>query len=211
MSTTHGIPRQSRPLRPGNDSADRSGRQRHIVLATMCAGMFLVQLDVTIVNVALPHIGEGLNTGLSGLQWVVDGYAVVLASLLLAGGTLGDRYGHKRLVLGGLVLFGAASVACALAPSAAALIAARALQGVGAAALLPGTLAVITRTTVLRFIGPCQPAFHQRGTHHATSSCCHHARLQLPGHRETRCAGRRQVRHLRQPARQRPLMSAAVC
>lgn len=146
MSTTHGIPRQSHPLRHGHDSSHRSGRQRHIVLATMCAGMFLVQLDVTIVNVALPHIGEGLNTGLSGLQWVVDGYAVVLASLLLAGGTLGDRYGHKRLVLGGLVLFGAASVACALAPSAAALIAARALQGVGAAALLPGTLAVITRT-----------------------------------------------------------------
>lgn len=146
MSTTHGMPRRSPTLRRDTDSADHGGRQRHIVLATMCAGMFLVQLDVTIVNVALPHIGAGLNTGLSGLQWVVDGYAVVLAGLLLAGGTLGDRFGHKRLVLGGLAIFGAASVACALGSSAPVLIAARALQGVGAAALLPGTLAVLTRT-----------------------------------------------------------------
>jgi DHA2 family methylenomycin A resistance protein-like MFS transporter len=107
--------------------------------------MFLVQLDVTIVNVALPRIADGLGTGLRGQQWVIDGYAVVLASLLLAGGTLGDRYGHKRVVLGGLGLFGVASLMCGVAPGVGTLVGGRALQGIGAAMLLPGTLAVITR------------------------------------------------------------------
>ncbi|CAM5234171.1 MFS transporter OS=Streptomyces tendae OX=1932 GN=F3L20_25895 PE=4 SV=1 [Streptomyces tendae] len=110
----------------------------------MCVGLFLVQLDVTIVNVALPTIGAGLGTSVSGLQWVVDGYAVPFASLLLAGGTLGDRYGHRHLVLWGLAFFGVGSAACGLAPTDGVLIAARAVQGVGAAALLPATLAVIT-------------------------------------------------------------------
>ncbi len=110
----------------------------------MCVGMFLVLLDVTVVNVALPHIGTGLHASLSGLQWVVDGYAVTLAALLLAGGTLGDLRGHKRVVLAGLGLFGVASLACGVAPSIGVLVGARALQGVGAALLLPGTVAVIT-------------------------------------------------------------------
>ncbi|MGH9069287.1 MAG: MFS transporter [Acidimicrobiales bacterium] len=116
-----------------------------MLLGVMCVGMFLVQLDVTVVNVALPDIRVGLHTSLAGQQWVVDAYAVVLASLLLAGGTSGDRYGHKRLVLGGLGLFGAASLLCGSAPSIGVLIGARAVQGLGAALLLPGTLAVITR------------------------------------------------------------------
>jgi len=116
------------------------------VLAVMCVGMFLVQLDVTVVNVALPDIRAGLGTGLAGQQWVIDAYAVVLASLLLVGGTVGDRYGHKRVVLTGMGLFGVASLACGLAPNVATLIAGRAVQGLGAALLLPGTLAVITRT-----------------------------------------------------------------
>ncbi|MFE3865489.1 MFS transporter [Streptomyces goshikiensis] len=110
----------------------------------MCIGLFLVQLDVTVVNVALPTIGADLGTSVSGLQWVVDGYAVPFASLLLAGGTLGDRYGHRRLVLWGLAIFAVGSTACGFAPTAGVLIAARAVQGVGAAALLPATLAVIT-------------------------------------------------------------------
>ena len=118
---------------------------RTALLATMCVGMFLVQLDVTVVNVALPDIRTGLGTSLAGQQWVVDAYAVVLAGLLLVGGALGDRFGHRRIVLAGLVLFGAASLVCGAAPSVAVLVVGRAVQGLGAALLLPGTLAVITR------------------------------------------------------------------
>ncbi|WP_033262575.1 MFS transporter [Amycolatopsis vancoresmycina] len=115
-----------------------------MLLLTMCAGMFLVQLDVTVVNVALPSIGSGLGAHLAALQWVVDGYAVVLAALLLTGGALGDVFGHRRVVLVGFAVFGTASAACGLATTAPLLVAARAGQGLGAALLLPGTLAVIT-------------------------------------------------------------------
>jgi DHA2 family methylenomycin A resistance protein-like MFS transporter len=110
----------------------------------MCVGYFLVLLDVTIVNVALPQIGAGLDASVSGLQWVVDGYAIALASLMLGAGTVGDVRGHKRVVLWGLALFGVASLGCAVAPSTSALVGFRVLQGVGAALLLPGTLAVIS-------------------------------------------------------------------
>src|SRR5947199_8125933 len=82
------------------------------VLVVMCVGYFLVLLDVTIVNVALPKIASGLKANVSGLQWVVDGYALALASLMLACGTIGDLRGHKRVVLAGLIVFGAGSVAC---------------------------------------------------------------------------------------------------
>ncbi|WP_206793493.1 MFS transporter [Amycolatopsis sp. MtRt-6] len=115
-----------------------------MLLLTMCAGMFLVQLDVTVVNVALPAIGTGLHAGLAAQQWVVDGYSVTLAAFLLTGGALGDVFGHRRVVLAGFALFGAASVGCGLATTASLLVAARAGQGLGAALLLPGTLAVIT-------------------------------------------------------------------
>ncbi|MEV6903548.1 MFS transporter [Amycolatopsis sp. NPDC051372] len=118
---------------------------RPALLITLCTGMFLVQLDVTVVNVALPTLGEQLHAGLTALQWVVDGYSVVLAALLLAGGALGDVLGHRGVVLTGLVVFGVASAACGFAQSASWLIAARAVQGIGAALLLPGTLAVINR------------------------------------------------------------------
>jgi DHA2 family methylenomycin A resistance protein-like MFS transporter len=113
------------------------------VLAIMCAGMFLVLLDVTIVNVALPSIGRDLGASVSGLQWVIDAYAVTIASLLLAGGTLGDRLGHRRVLLLGFALFGLASLGCALAPGAGVLIAARIVQGAGGALLLPSTMAII--------------------------------------------------------------------
>ncbi|MCD9874531.1 MFS transporter [Streptomyces guryensis] len=115
------------------------------VLLVMCAGYFLVLLDVTVVNVALPAIGAGLGTDIGGLQWVVDGYALALAALMLTSGTAGDLYGHRRVVLAGLVVFGAGSLACGLAPDVAVLTAARVVQGVGAALLLPGTLAIISR------------------------------------------------------------------
>lgn len=110
----------------------------------MCVGYFLVLLDVTIVNVALPRIASGLGTGVSGLQWVVDGYALALASLMLTAGSVGDLYGHRRMVLAGLVVFGVGSLACGLAPRVAVLVVARVVQGVGAALLLPGTLAIIS-------------------------------------------------------------------
>jgi DHA2 family methylenomycin A resistance protein-like MFS transporter len=119
--------------------------RRGLVLLIMTVGYFLVLLDVTIINVTLPSIRGALGAGVSELQWVVDGYAVALAALLLTGGTLGDLYGHKRVVLKGLAVFGIASLACGLAPTPGALIGARVVQGVGAAVLLPGTLAIITR------------------------------------------------------------------
>ncbi|WP_216903189.1 MFS transporter [Nocardia alni] len=113
------------------------------VLAVMCAGMFLVLLDVTIVNVALPDIGRGLRADVAMLQWVVDGYVVAIAGLLLAGGTLGDRIGHRRVLIAGFAVFGIASLVCAVAPGVGVLIAARVVQGVGGALLLPSTMAVI--------------------------------------------------------------------
>jgi MFS transporter, DHA2 family, methylenomycin A resistance protein len=128
----------------GQVEAPARKARRGVVLVTMCVGLFLVQLDVTVVNVALPHIGQELHTGVSGLQWVVDGYALLLASLLLTGGILGDLYGHKRVVLTGLAVFGVASAGAGLAGGVEVLVAFRALQGAGAAVLLPGTLAVIT-------------------------------------------------------------------
>ena len=119
-------------------------RGRRLILVVMCAGLFLVQLDVSIVNVALPSIRADLRPSAAGLQWVVDGYAIALASLMLAGGTVGDLHGHRRVVLAGLGLFGVASLAAGAAPSPGVLVAARVAQGVGAALLLPGTLAIIT-------------------------------------------------------------------
>ncbi|WP_432883608.1 MFS transporter [Kribbella sp. CA-245084] len=115
-----------------------------MLLALLCIGIFLVQLDVTVVNVALPTIRTGLDTSASGQQWVVSGYMIALAGLLLVCGALGDRIGHRRTVLAGLTVFGCASLMCGIAPNIELLVAARALQGVGAALLLPSTLAVIT-------------------------------------------------------------------
>ncbi|NKY88058.1 MFS transporter [Nocardia veterana] len=124
-------------------SSPTIGRERAAVLTVMCAGMFLVLLDVTIVNVALPAIGRGLHAQVSSLQWVVDGYVVAIAGLLLAAGTIGDRIGHRRMLLTGFAVFGLASLACAVAPTIGVLIGARVVQGVGGALLLPSTMAVI--------------------------------------------------------------------
>ncbi|MBB5158242.1 MFS transporter [Saccharopolyspora phatthalungensis] len=122
----------------------RDGGSPALVLAVTCAGMFLVLLDVTVVNVALPSIRDAFGAGMAGTQWVVDGYALSIAGVLLIGGMLGDRFGHRRLVLAGMVLFGAASVGCAVAPGLGVLVVSRAVQGLGAALLLPGSMAVIT-------------------------------------------------------------------
>ena len=114
-----------------------------ITTLTMSFGFLLVQLDVSVVNIALASIGANLGVGVTGLQWVVDAYAITFASLLLTAGALGDRLGARRIFVGGLSLFLLASAGCALAPDAAALIAARALQGIGASTLVPCSLALL--------------------------------------------------------------------
>ncbi len=113
------------------------------MLAVCCLSMFLVGLDTTIVNVGLPTIGRGLDVDTRGLEWIVDAYTLVLASLLISSGALADRFGRRRVFQCGLALFGAASLLCALAPSAGVLVAARALQGVGASMLSPVALAIV--------------------------------------------------------------------
>ncbi|MFF5448728.1 MFS transporter [Streptomyces sp. NPDC012888] len=120
-----------------------SARRRRTVLAVCCLSMFLVGLDTTVVNVALPAIGRGLDAGTRGLEWTVDAYTLVLAALLISAGALADRFGRRRVFQVGLTVFGLASVACALAPSTGALVAARAAQGVGAAMLSPVALAIV--------------------------------------------------------------------
>ncbi|MFB7338655.1 MFS transporter [Streptomyces hydrogenans] len=120
--------------------ASRSGRW--IVLTTVL-GSGMALLDSTVVNVALPHIGEDLGADLAVLQWTVNAYMLTLAGLILLGGSLGDRYGRRRVFVVGVVWFALASLLCGLAPNAGVLIAARALQGVGGALLTPGSLALI--------------------------------------------------------------------
>jgi len=113
------------------------------VIAAMVLGSGIAFLDGTIVNVALPAIGKALKTNVSGLQWTVDAYLVLLTALLLFGGALGDRYGRRRVFVIGLVSFTAASVACAAAPNATVLAISRAVQGAAGALLVPGSLAII--------------------------------------------------------------------
>jgi EmrB/QacA subfamily drug resistance transporter len=117
--------------------------RRNRALGTVCAILFLTFLDTTIVSVALADIQTKLHAGVSDLQWVVNGYALVFASLMLGMGSLGDRFGRKRLMLGGVAVFTAASLLGALASSVGMLIASRAIMGIGAAACEPGTLSVI--------------------------------------------------------------------
>jgi EmrB/QacA subfamily drug resistance transporter len=120
-----------------------SARRRWTVLAVCALSLFLVGLDTTIVNVGLPAIGRGLGTGTSSLEWIVDAYTVVLASLLISAGALADRFGRRRFFQIGLAVFGTASLACALAPSLGVLVAARAVQGAGASMLSPVALAIV--------------------------------------------------------------------
>jgi len=113
-----------------------------VLLATIL-GSGVAILDSTVVNVALPVLGRDLGASLTGLQWTVDGYLLTLSALLLVGGSLGDRWGRRIVFVVGFAWFALASLACALAPSIWGLVAARAFQGVGAALLMPGSLAVI--------------------------------------------------------------------
>src|SRR4051794_33666942 len=105
-------------------------------------------LDTTVVNVALPSLGRDLGASVAGLQWTVTSYVLTLAAFLLLGGSLGDRFGRRRVFTVGVVWFTGASVLCAAAPSIALLVAARALQGVGGALMTPGSLALLSATLV---------------------------------------------------------------
>jgi DHA2 family methylenomycin A resistance protein-like MFS transporter len=124
------------------NTAHRAIRLAPIIVATSL-GFVLVQLDITIVNVAMARIGAGLGMGIAGLQWVFDAYTLAFAALLLSAGALGDRFGARRAFLAGFALFLAASLGCGLALDAATLIAARVAQGVGAALLVPSALALL--------------------------------------------------------------------
>jgi DHA2 family methylenomycin A resistance protein-like MFS transporter len=114
-----------------------------VVIVATALGFFLVQLDVSIVNVALSTIGHDLHSTFATLQWVVDAYAVAFAACLLSAGAIADRIGARRAFVIGLVLFGCSSIACGFAPTAALLVSARTIQGIGAALLVPCSLALL--------------------------------------------------------------------
>jgi EmrB/QacA subfamily drug resistance transporter len=120
------------------------GKVKLLTLGACCLGLSMVMLDNTVVNVALPSIQRELGAGVSGLALVLDAYILVFASLLLTAGSLGDRFGRRRVFRAGLVVFTVASALCGLAPTLPALVAGRALQAVGGAALLPSSLAILT-------------------------------------------------------------------
>ncbi|MFE9020487.1 MFS transporter [Streptomyces sp. NPDC007808] len=113
------------------------------ILLTTVLGSSMAMLDSTVVNIALPRIGRDLDADLAALQWTVNAYMLTLAGLILLGGSLGDRYGRRRIFVVGVVWFAGASLLCGIAPNAGVLIAARALQGIGGALLTPGSLALI--------------------------------------------------------------------
>jgi EmrB/QacA subfamily drug resistance transporter len=121
-------------------------RRQLLTLVATILGSTVVFLDSTVVNVALPAISEGLDAGLSGQQWVVEAYMLTLVALLLVGGSLGDQFGRRRMFVFGLIGFGATSALCAVAPTVEFLVAARALQGVAGALLVPGSLAIVAAT-----------------------------------------------------------------
>ncbi|MET8584179.1 MFS transporter [Streptomyces collinus] len=120
-----------------------SRSNRAVLLTVTCLGQFMVLLDNTIVGAALPDMRHRLHTQLTGLQWIVDAYVLLVAMLLLSGGVFADRFGRKRVYLSGVAVFTAASLLCSLAPSLGWLVAGRVLQGVGAAALSPASLALL--------------------------------------------------------------------
>lgn len=122
-----------------------SARGRWVLLATVL-GSAVASIDATVVGIALPAIGRDFGTGFAALQWVVTAYTLALAGLLLLAGALGDKYGRKRVFVAGVIWFAVASLLSGLAPDAGFLIAARALQGAGAALLTPGSLAILEAT-----------------------------------------------------------------
>src|SRR5260370_37652618 len=127
-------------------SRARLSTRQTLIVTTASMGFVVSQLDVTIVNVALASIGRDLRASVAGLQWTVDASALAFAALMLSAGVLGDRFGARRLFVAGLVLFAFASAACGFAMDATQLVAARALQGIGAAAMLPNSLVLLNQS-----------------------------------------------------------------
>src|ERR1700751_914060 len=125
---------------PGRRYPSRTGRW---VLAATVLGSGIAALDAPVVGIALPAIAKDFHAAVASMQWVVDGYTLTLAGLLLLRGALGDAYGRRKVYVIGIVWFALASLACGIAPGTGFLIAARALQGVGAALLTPGSLAIL--------------------------------------------------------------------
>lgn len=121
-----------------------SGMRRISLVAAICLGTFMASLDISIVNVALPTMLESLQTDMSGLQWVVDAYALCLSALILSSGPLGDRFGRKRIWLYGVALFTVGSIVCAFASSLGMLLTGRVIQGIAGAAVIPGALSLLT-------------------------------------------------------------------
>ena len=128
----------------GVSSSDGHGQRRWLVLVVLCVSLLVVSLDNTILNVALPTIVRSMNATSSDLQWIVDAYAVVFAGLLLVAGSLGDRLGRKWVFIAGLAIFAAGSATSAFSATPGRLIAARAFMGIGAAAIMPSTLSILT-------------------------------------------------------------------
>ncbi|MET0184026.1 MAG: MFS transporter, partial [Achromobacter sp.] len=126
-------------------SRDPSAK-RWLILAVISSALFLIVIDMTVLYTALPTLTHALNANASQKLWIVNAYALVVSGLLLGTGTLGDRLGHRKLFIAGLVVFGVASLCAAFSPTPAFLIAARALLAVGAAMMMPATLSIIRLT-----------------------------------------------------------------
>ncbi|MGA9831950.1 MAG: MFS transporter, partial [Trebonia sp.] len=125
--------------------ADPARRRRlGWVLALTSTAYFMVALDATVVSTALPRMQEDLHVGLASLQWTLNAYGIAFAAGIITAAALGDRYGRRRIFIIGLALFTVASAACALAPNASVLIAARTVQGLGGAIVLPLSLTILT-------------------------------------------------------------------
>jgi len=120
--------------------------RRYLTLATCCLSLFIISLDVTIVNIALPAIRTDLHASVSGLQWTIDAYTLVLASLLVLAGSTADRVGRRRIFQIGLALFTLGSLLCSVAPSLGWLITFRAMQAIGGSMLNPVAMSIITNT-----------------------------------------------------------------
>ncbi len=124
-------------------TASTKSRRKWLVLVVIAFALFMILLDVTIVNIAIPHIMNSLNAGLSSVEWVINVYTLVFAVLLLSMGKLGDLFGRKRLFIIGLAVFTLASLGCSLSPNLAVLVLARGIQAIGSAAMMPATLSIL--------------------------------------------------------------------
>jgi EmrB/QacA subfamily drug resistance transporter len=155
MSTRMLQPDDSRPARSGEAGRRAGGRRERLIteenrkwwtLGSMCFALFMVMLDNTVVNVALPSIQRDLHASLSALEWTVNAYTLTFAVLLVTGGRLGDIFGRRKMFLFGVVVFGLSSALIGFSPNDTTLVAFRALQGIGAAFMMPATLSIITQT-----------------------------------------------------------------